>query len=195
MAKEINPRLVFDRLFGAPAARRLAGRAARARASTSKSILDFVLEDARQLRDQLGINDRRKLDEYLDRRPRDRAADRAGRDGDGRRPPGAGVARPAGHPARLPRAHPADVRPDGPRLPGRRDPDQHLHVRQRGEQPRYPFIGVPDGHHDLSHHGDDPEKHEKIKAINRFHIEQFAYLLGKLKSIREGDGHAARSRR
>ena len=47
---------------------------------------------------------------------------------------------------------------------------------------------MPDGHHDLSHHGGDPKKHEKLKIINRFHIEQFAYLLGKLKSITEGDG-------
>ena len=52
----------------------------------------------------------------------------------------------------------------------------------------YPFLNVPDGHHDLSHHGNDPKKHEKIKAINRFHVEQFAYLLGKLKSMKEGDG-------
>ena len=51
-----------------------------------------------------------------------------------------------------------------------------------------PFIGVPEGHHDLSHHGGDPKKHEKIKKINRFHIEQFAYFLGKLKSIKEGNG-------
>ena len=58
----------------------------------------------------------------------------------------------------------------------------------------YPFLSVPDGHHDLSHHGNDPRKHEKIKAINRFHVEQFAYLLGKLKSMKEGDGHTARPR-
>ncbi len=52
----------------------------------------------------------------------------------------------------------------------------------------YPFLKVPDGHHDLSHHGNDPAKHEKIKAINRFHVEQFAYLLGKLESMKEGEG-------
>ena len=57
-----------------------------------------------------------------------------------------------------------------------------------GSNRSYPFIGVPEGHHDLSHHGGDPKKHEKIQKINRFHIEQFAYLLGKLKAIREGDG-------
>ena len=61
-----------------------------------------------------------------------------------------------------------------------------------GSNRSYPFIGVPEGHHDLSHHGGDPKKHEKIKKINRFHVEQFAYLLGKLKAIPEGDGHPAR---
>ena len=57
-----------------------------------------------------------------------------------------------------------------------------------GSTRNYPSINVPDGHHDLSHHGGDPKKHEKLKIINRFHIEQFAYLLGKLKSIKEGPG-------
>ena len=57
-----------------------------------------------------------------------------------------------------------------------------------GSTRSYPSINVPDGHHDLSHHGGDPKKHEKLKIINRFHIEQFAYLLDKLKSIKEGSG-------
>jgi hypothetical protein len=57
-----------------------------------------------------------------------------------------------------------------------------------GSTKSYPTIGVPEGHHDLSHHAGDPKKHEKIKTINRYHVEQFAYLLGKLKAIREGEG-------
>ena len=58
-----------------------------------------------------------------------------------------------------------------------------------GSNRSYPFIGVPDGHHDLSHHGGSTEKLEKLTLINRFHIEQFARFLGKLQSIREGDGN------
>ncbi len=50
------------------------------------------------------------------------------------------------------------------------------------------MIGVPEGHHDLSHHGGDKSKQEKIQKINQFHIEQLAYLLDKLKAIKEGDG-------
>jgi hypothetical protein len=49
-------------------------------------------------------------------------------------------------------------------------------------------IGITDGHHELSHHGRAQEKQEKIRAINRFQTEQFAYLLNKMQSIKEGDG-------
>src|SRR5262249_1382048 len=52
----------------------------------------------------------------------------------------------------------------------------------------YPFIGVPEGHHDLSHHGNDQKKKDKIRQINTFHVKQLAYVLTKLKSIPEGDG-------
>src|SRR5207248_186784 len=52
----------------------------------------------------------------------------------------------------------------------------------------YPMVGVSDGHHDLSHHGNDAKKKEKIREINKFHTTQLAYLLGRLKSIKEGDG-------
>lgn len=57
-----------------------------------------------------------------------------------------------------------------------------------GSNRSYAFIDVPDGHHDLSHHGGDPEKHAKISKINQFHTRQLAYLLDRLKSVREGDG-------
>jgi hypothetical protein len=50
------------------------------------------------------------------------------------------------------------------------------------------MIDVAEGHHDLSHHGSDPKKLEKIKKINTFHIEQVAYLLGRLKGIKETNG-------
>ena len=56
-----------------------------------------------------------------------------------------------------------------------------------GDNKNYRKIGVAEGHHDLSHHGDNPEKLEKISQINRFHIQQLSYLLTKMKSIREGE--------
>ena len=51
-----------------------------------------------------------------------------------------------------------------------------------------PIQGVSQGHHDLSHHGNSEEKKAKIAQINRFHTTQLAHLLGKLKSVKEGDG-------
>src|SRR5439155_7940217 len=56
-----------------------------------------------------------------------------------------------------------------------------------GSNRSYQLIGVPEGHHDLSHHGGSQEKQEKIRQINRFHVTQLAYLLEKLNSIKEGD--------
>jgi hypothetical protein len=52
----------------------------------------------------------------------------------------------------------------------------------------YKQIGVPDGHRDVSQHGRDPVKQEKLQKINTFHIQQLAYVLEKMSSIREDDG-------
>ncbi len=57
-----------------------------------------------------------------------------------------------------------------------------------GSNRPYPFIQVSEGHHDLSHHGNDETKKQKIAKINRFHITQLSYFLQKLKSIKEGEG-------
>jgi len=57
-----------------------------------------------------------------------------------------------------------------------------------GSNRNYRIINVSEGHHDLSHHGNDRAKLAKIGQINRFHIEQFAYLLERLKAVREGEG-------
>ena len=61
-------------------------------------------------------------------------------------------------------------------------------LADEGSNRSYRDIGVPDGHHDLSHHGGDPKKHAKIREINRFHVTQLAYLLERLRSIPEGEG-------
>jgi hypothetical protein len=57
-----------------------------------------------------------------------------------------------------------------------------------GSNKSYPDLGVNEGHHELSHHGRDPEKIRKIREINKFHVAQFAYLVQRLKSIPEGEG-------
>ena len=52
----------------------------------------------------------------------------------------------------------------------------------------YPQIGVPDAHHPISHHQNEPEKIAKVAKINAYHVTQFAYLLDKLRSTPDGDG-------
>ena len=61
-------------------------------------------------------------------------------------------------------------------------------LANEGSNKPYPFIEVPEGHHDLSHHGNDEAKKAKIRQINLFHTKQLAYLLEKLKSTPEGEG-------
>ena len=150
-----------------------------------KSILDFALEDAQQLRGRLGLNDRRKLDEYLTsvREIEKRIA----RTDDAKADLPPGFARPAG----IPQDYAEHVRLmfDIMALAFQTDTTRictFMYANEGTNRP-YPSIGVPEGHHDLSHHGGDPKKHAKLRKINRFHIEQFAYLLGKLKAIREGE--------
>jgi hypothetical protein len=185
-AKEINPRQVFERLFG----NQVKGEEDSTRAKRDrykKSILDFVNEDARKLRFRLGGPDQRKLDEYLSSlREVETRIVRA---------------------SQLPEAK----APNGLVIPGAvpQDYQEHLHLMcdlmvlafqadltriatfvfaNDGSNRSYKLIDVPEGHHDLSHHGGNKDKQAKIAKINRFHITQFAYLLEKLRAIQEGDG-------
>jgi hypothetical protein len=185
MAKEINPRLVFERLFSHGTTGEI-GTAQARRERYRLSILDFVADDAQRLRSRLGVTDRRKVDEYL---TSVREIER-----------------------RLVAAETAEPieTPDYP-VPDGVPKDYRDHVRlmcdmtalafqadvtristfvysNEGSNRSYRFLDVPEAHHELSHHGGDPKKHAKLRTINRFHIEQFAYLLGKLKAAREGDG-------
>lgn len=61
-------------------------------------------------------------------------------------------------------------------------------VANEGSNKPYPFVGAPEGHHDLSHHGNNADKKEKIRKINVFHTQQLGYLLKKLEATPEGDG-------
>ncbi len=185
MAKEIDPGLLFDRLFGSvPRDASPADRARRER--RQRSVLDFVLEDARQLHAQLGSNDRRKIDEYLNAvREIERRIEQARAFESGSRP-APGVARPGGTPPDL-REH-IRLMLDLMALQADVTRISTFMFANEASNRAYPFLNVPDGHHDLSHHGNDSRKQEKIKVINRFHVDQFAYLLGRLKSMKEGDG-------
>jgi hypothetical protein len=185
MPKEVDPRRVFDRLFGdrvRPEADAVRARRERDR----RSVLDFVAEDARQLRGQLGGADRRKLEEYLtavrevERRIQQaQPAVAVGRDQ---------LARPTGVPENY--AEHAGLLADLMALAFRADLTRVATVvlGNDGSNRSYREVGVPDGHHDVSHHGNDPAKHDKLRRVNRLHIGQLARLLGRLKAVPEGAG-------
>jgi hypothetical protein len=176
-----NPRLIFDRLFGSSSS---ADRERRER--NRRSILDHVREDAASLQPNLSASDLRRLDEYMTAiRDIEQRIERAARLPE---PPRPDMQQPEG----IPTNHVEHVRLLCDLLVLAFQADitrvSTLVFANEGSNRPYPFIDVREGHHDLSHHANDRTKLQKIATINRFHVTQFAYMLGKLKNIREGDG-------
>jgi hypothetical protein len=181
--KETDPRLIFERLFenGRPDE----SEAARARrALVGRSVLDFVLEDAKRLNRSLGSADQRKLDEYLSAvRELERRIEQPG-----------SSSTPVAFkkPEETPETYKDHLRLLADLLVLAFQTDQTrvatFVFANEGSNRNYAFLGVPEGHHELSHHGNDSTKHEKLKKINRFHVEQFAYLLDRLRNVKEADG-------
>jgi hypothetical protein len=145
-----------------------------------------VAEDTRHLHARLGAVDRRKLDEYLTGvRELERRIERAQpvvEVGQAR------MARPTGVPQNF-QEH-ARLLGDLVVLAFRADLTRVVTfvLGNDGSNRSYREVGVPEGHHDLSHHGGDPAKHAALKRINRFHVAQFAYLMERLKAAPEGAG-------
>ncbi len=184
-AKEINPKQVFDRLFG-NGHDKDASRVQRDR--EHKSILDFVGEEAKALDNSLGAADKRKMDEYLTAiRELELRIQRANEVKNSKTTFKPNMSVPTGIP-RDPKAH-IRLMSDLMVLAFQADLTRvcTFPFANDGSNRPYPMVGVPDGHHDCSHHGNDKKKQEKIQKINKFHIEQVAYMLEKLKSVKEGD--------
>ena len=184
VAKEVNPRQVFERLFSAPGK---GDDKARRRERYKHSILDFVGEDARNLKNRLGGTDQRKLDEYLTGvREIEQRLVRVEHTSDFQAP--AGAVQPTGVPKDY-REH-LRLMADMLVLAFQADLTRiaTFVFANDGSNRSYRDYGVAEGHHDMSHHGGSKTKKAKIQKINQFHIEQVAYLLGKLRSIREGSG-------
>jgi len=182
LPKEVNPKSVFDRLFGGGS---LAERAkARAR---RQSVIDLVREDYKDLNGKVGRQDQQKLDEYMTSiRDIEQRLERAAHLPEVKVPNG--VAQPKGIPKTM-EEH-IQLMGDLMVLAFQTDVTRvcTFVVANEGSNKPYSFIGVPEGHHDLSHHGNNPEKKKKIAKINTFHVTQLAYVLGRLKGIKEGDG-------
>ena len=185
-SKEVNPRLVFDRLFRG-GTHALAREASAERVAERKSILDYLKEDKEHLWKSLGAADREKLSEYF-----------------------AGVREMERRIDLFEKSHVASVA-DSDR-PSSVTPDYAAHLKvmadllalafqadvtrvatfmmaNEGSNRSYPNLGIKGGHHSISHHGDVVEKRNQIQAINQFHVEHLAYLLGKFHEIKEGQGN------
>ncbi len=187
MNKEINPRFVFERLFGDMkhvTSQQDAARQARYR----RSVLDAAQDETRSLQRRLGGADRRKLDEYLASvREIERRIAFAEGNGKKKLPPQTDV--PSGV------SHVYDERVktmlDLTVLALATDTTRIVSFMYgNGASNRaYPDIGIPDGHHGLTHHKNNPDMIDKVAKINRFHIQQLAYLLAKLKAVTEGESN------
>jgi hypothetical protein len=182
---EINPRAVFEQLFGegGTAAERLQ------QAKRNSSLLDFVTKDLARLQQTLGPSDRLRVAEYMDsvreverRIQRTEAMAASG----GALPPV--LERPAGIPQLftdhvrlmydlLALAYQADITRVFTFMQGREFSGRS-----------FPEIGIAEGHHTVSHHGNRPEQLEKLVKINRLQSELFVEFLGKLRALPDGDG-------
>jgi hypothetical protein len=187
MPPEIRPRAVFERLFGSVEDERDPKRRAR-QDLYQKSVLDVVLEDARRLQGSLGGADRRKLDEYLyGIREIETRIQNAERNPSLATPP---VPAPSSSiPTNF--AEHARLMMDLLTLAFQTDSTRVATVLLGIEQSPRSYgaeIGISEAHHGLTHHSGDREKIEKVTKINCYHVQQFTYLLEKLKAVKEADG-------
>ena len=180
----LDPRALFERLFGDGAA--LTPEARTRRTLHRRSILDFIVQDTRALQGTLGPTDRRKLEEYLGSiRQIEEQLRRAEQQHALVEP---GMEKPYGIPSDF--AEHFTLMTDMITVAFQADLTRVVTflVTREGTSRAYREIGIPDGHHPLTHHRNIVEQMDRVAAINRYHVEQFAKWVAKLKSSQEGDG-------
>src|SRR5437870_13033386 len=180
---EAHPRIVFESLFGE------GGSIAERRAALRKkaSLLDSFNDDISRLQRRLGPGDRAKVSQYLETvREVERRIQKA--EADTVDHPLRDLDRPVGVPAAY--AEHARLMFDLQVLALQGDITRVITFQLARETSNrtYPEIDVPDPHHPLTHHGNDPEKIAKVAKINRFHVSLFAYFLKRLNETPEGNG-------
>ena len=185
LAREIDPRAVFERLF----------RASRPGASGEKEdvlLLDRVLGEARELRGQVGTADRARIDEYLSVvRSLEQRLERASAGGRSNWKPRAAID-PGATPAETPKDHAEHVRLmlDMIALAFQTDTTRiaTMMFGNAVSNVSFRFLeGVSSSHHEVSHHAGDADKLRQYHLINRWYVAQYAYLLGKLREMKEGE--------
>jgi hypothetical protein len=187
MTPEANPRQVFERLFGAGSPGERVENAARRR-QEQRSILDFVMQDASAMERRLGSRDQEKLDQYLTGlRELETRIQKAERLGDAKDPM-------VPTPASIPSSYGEHIelmfgimllafQTDSTRV-------ATMLLAHDGDNRSFADIGVPEGHHDLSHHQNEPEKIEKVTEIDVWYAQQFANFLDKLQATKDVDGNS-----
>jgi len=187
MTAEHNPRLVFERLFGAGAANQRQQNFNQ-RMAERRSVLDFVLDETQSLSKQLGRNDIQKLDEYLTGvRQIEQRIEKAEVFGD---LPDIEMESPAG----IPREYAEHIRlmfdmmvmafqTDSTRI-------SSFMLAHDGSNRNFNEVGVSQGHHSLSHHGNKDSNLDKLAKIDKFYMEQFAYFLKRLKQAKDVSGRS-----
>jgi hypothetical protein len=180
---EADPRILFERLFGDGGT----SESRRAELRRNASILDWVLDDMSRLEGRLGASDRRRVSEYLDavREVERRIQQAERRSAESAMP---ALQRPASVPAEW-EDH-VKLMCDLQVLALQTDTTRIVtfQMAREGSTRTYPQIGVPEPHHPVSHHTNDPEKLAKLAKINAYHVSLFAYLLERLKATPDGDG-------
>jgi hypothetical protein len=187
MATECNPRLVFERMFGSGGPGQRAKSLAQRRQSR-QSILDFVREDALSMQRRMQRTDRQKLDEYLTGvRSLEKRIERSESFGQVIDPK---METPIG----IPKSHQEHVQlmyelsvlafqTDSTRV-------LSLMLGHDGDNRSYKFLGVTEGHHDLSHHRNQKSRKEKVQRIDQWYVQQFALFLERLKQTKDVDGNS-----
>jgi len=185
LPSEAHPRLVFEKLFGeggSPAQRRAALR-------SRASLLDVVKDDMASLKRELGAADRARVDDYLTAiREVERRIERAESGVDASEAGRSDLKRPVGVPATY--GEHARLMFDLQVLALQSDVTRVITFQLARETSNrtYAEIGIPEPHHPLSHHGNDPKKIEKMSKINAFHVSLFADYVEKLSKIPEAGG-------
>ena len=185
MPMENQPRAVFERLFGDSDDTSQAARIARLQ--EERSILDSLVPAVAHLQKSLAPHDRSRVNQYLDAiRDIERRIQLAEAQSAKELP---AIERPAGGIPDTFAEH-ARVMFDLLVLAYQTDMTRVLtFMLAREVSPRsYPEIDIPDSHHGLSHHGNRPERLEMLATLNKYHIQQLAYFMEKLRSTPDGDG-------
>jgi hypothetical protein len=187
MTPESNPRQVFERLFGAGSMGERAEQLKRRRAE-QRSILDFIVADARDMHRQLNPSDQGKLDQYLTGvRELEARIQRAERLGDPKDP---SQDTPLGIPQTY--AEHIQLMFDTLLLAFQTDSTRvaTMLLAHDGSNRSFAEIGIPEGHHDLSHHGNVAEKIQKISDIDQWYVKQLAKFLEKMRDTKDVDGNS-----